>query len=65
VELLTNTQKLYAQYHQVNVREIEQRAVGVAVDEATALLKAGLTAGGEVGHSQVEKAISVLSRALK
>ncbi|GAB3867432.1 hypothetical protein GCM10027610_121920 [Dactylosporangium cerinum] len=62
VELWTKTQQLAAQSDLVKVRDGELRAVGVAVDEAVALLKAGLAAGGEVGGSQVEKAIAALSR---
>ena len=65
VELWTKTQQLAAQSDLVKVREGEMRAMGVAVDEATALLKAGLAAGGEVGDAQVEKAISVLTKLLK
>ena len=65
VELWTKTQQLAAQSDLVKVREGEMRAVGVAVDEATALLKAGLAAGGEVGRTQVEKAITVLTKLVK
>src|ERR1700754_3595299 len=42
VELWTKTRQLEAQAELVKVREGELRAAGVAVDEATALLKAGL-----------------------
>src|ERR1043165_9540683 len=55
VELWTKTQQLAAQSDLVKVRESELRAVGVAVDEATALLKAGIAAGGEVGRSRSEE----------
>ncbi|MET7393189.1 response regulator [Dactylosporangium sp. NPDC005572] len=62
VELWTMTQTLAAQSEQVRVRETELRATGVAVDEATALLKAALAADGELGREQVEKAMAVLAR---
>ncbi|WP_238019485.1 response regulator [Dactylosporangium sp. AC04546] len=62
VELWTMTQNLAAQSEQVRVRETELRATGVAVDEATALLKAALAADGELGREQVEKAMAVLAK---
>ena len=65
VELWTKTQQLAAQSDLVLVREGELRAAGVAVDEATALLKAALAAGGEVGRSQVEKAMEALAKAVR
>jgi CheY-like chemotaxis protein len=65
VELWMKTQQLAAQSDQVRARDAELRAVSVAVDEATALLKGGLAAGGEVGRSQVEKAMATLTRLFK
>ncbi|MEV4131059.1 response regulator [Dactylosporangium sp. NPDC049742] len=65
VELWTKTSQLAAQSELVKARDGELRAAGVAVDEATALLKAGLAAGGEVGRSQVEKAMEALTRAFR
>lgn len=63
VELWTKTSQLAVQTDLVRAREGELRAVGVAVDEATALLRAGLAAGGEVGRSQIEKALAALALA--
>ncbi|UWP82871.1 response regulator [Dactylosporangium fulvum] len=63
VELWTMTQQLAAQSEQVRLRETELRAAGVAVDEATALLKAALAADGELGRAQVEKAMAALAKA--
>ncbi|MEV0565781.1 response regulator [Dactylosporangium sp. NPDC050588] len=65
VELWTKTSQLAVQTELVKARDGELRAAGVAVDEATALLKAGLAAGGEVGRSQVEKAMEALTRAFR
>ncbi|GAA1546156.1 response regulator [Dactylosporangium maewongense] len=65
VELWTKTSQLAVQSELVKARDGELRAAGVAVDEATALLKAGLAAGGEVGRSQVEKAMEALTRAFR
>ena len=63
VELWTMAQNLAAQSELVRVRETELRAAGVAVDEATALLKTALAADGELGREQVEKAMAALARA--
>ncbi|WP_426509192.1 response regulator [Dactylosporangium sp. McL0621] len=63
VELWTMTQQLAAQSDLVRERDAELRAAGVAVDEATALLKGALAADGELGREQVEKAMSALARA--
>ncbi|MFF5230487.1 two-component system response regulator [Dactylosporangium sp. NPDC000521] len=65
VELWTKTAQLAVLSELVKARDGELRAAGVAVDEATALLKAGLAAGGEVGRSQVEKAMETLTRAFR
>lgn len=63
VELWTMTQQLAAQSDLVRARDTELRAAGVAVDEATALLKAALAADGELGREQVEKAMATLAKA--
>jgi CheY-like chemotaxis protein len=63
VELWTKTQQLHAQAELVRTRDTELRAAGVAVDEATALLKGALAADGELGREQVEKAMTALAKA--
>ncbi|MGI5246454.1 response regulator [Dactylosporangium sp. CA-139066] len=63
VELWTMTQQLAAQSELVRSREIELRSAGLAVDEATASLKAALAVDGELGREQVEKAMAALARA--
>jgi CheY-like chemotaxis protein len=63
VELWTKTQQLAASAELIRARETELRAAGVAVDEATALLKGALAADGEIGHEQVEKAMAALAKA--
>ena len=62
VELWTKTQQLQAHTEAVRAREAELRAVGAAIDEANAHLKAALAADGELGRDQVEKAMAGLAR---
>ena len=62
VELWTKTQQLSAAAEAARVRESELRAVGVAIDEATAQLKAALAADGQLGRDQVEQAMAHLAR---
>jgi DNA-binding response OmpR family regulator len=61
VELWTKTQQLQAQTEAVRQREQQIRAVGTAIDEATAALKAALAADGELGRDQIEKAKAALA----
>jgi hypothetical protein len=63
VELWTKTQQLHAHSEAARLKEAELRAVGAAIDEANAQLKAALAADGELGRDQVEKAMAVLSKA--
>jgi DNA-binding response OmpR family regulator len=62
VELWTKTQQLHDHAEATRVRDAELRGHGVAIDEAFSLLKAALAADGEVGRTQVEKAMEVLAR---
>ena len=62
VELWTKTQQLQAHTEAVRAREAELRAIGAAIDEVNAHLKAALAADGELGRDQVEKAMSALAR---
>jgi CheY-like chemotaxis protein len=63
VELWTKTQQLHAQAELTRARESTLRATGVAIDEASALLRVATAAGGETGREQVEKAVEILGRA--
>jgi CheY-like chemotaxis protein len=63
VDLWTKTQQLNAQTEASRHREAELRLAAVAVDEATAQLKAALAVDGEMGREQVEKAMATLARA--
>jgi CheY-like chemotaxis protein len=63
VDLWTKTQQLNAQTEAARHREAELRLAAVAVDEATAQLKAALAVEGELGREQVEKAMATLARA--
>ena len=63
VELWTKTHQLAAQSEAARLRETEVRSAGLAIDEACAMLKAGLAADGELGRDQVEKAMAVLAKA--
>jgi CheY-like chemotaxis protein len=62
VELWTKTQQLHAHAEATRSKEAELRAVGAAIDEASAQLKAALAADGELGREQVEKAMAGLAR---
>jgi CheY-like chemotaxis protein len=63
VELWTKTQQLHAQAEVTRQREAESRALGAALDEASAQLRAALAADGELGREQVEKAMTVIAKA--
>jgi CheY-like chemotaxis protein len=63
VELWTKTQQLHAQAEVTRARESALRAAGVAIDEASALLKSAAATDGETARGQVEKAADVLGRA--
>jgi CheY-like chemotaxis protein len=63
VELWTKTQQLYAQAELTRTRESALRAVGVAIDEASSLLRSAAAMSGETARAQVEKAADVLERA--
>jgi CheY-like chemotaxis protein len=63
VELWTKTQQLHAQAEATRTRESALRAAGVAIDEASALLKSAAATDGETARTQVEKAANVLARA--
>ena len=63
VDLWTKTQQLNAQTEASRHREAELRLAAVAVDEATAQLKAALAVEGEMGREQIEKAMATLARA--
>jgi len=63
VDLWTKTQQLNAQTEATRHREAELRLAAVAVDEATAHLKAALAVAGELGREQIEKAVTAVARA--
>jgi CheY-like chemotaxis protein len=63
VELWTKTQQLHAQAETTRNRESALRAAGLAIDEASTLLKSATSVDGEVAREQVEKAANLLGRA--
>nr|WP_275941247.1 response regulator [Planosporangium flavigriseum] len=63
VELWTKTQQLHAQAEVTRSREAALRAAGVAIDEASTLLKSAAATDGQIAQEQVEKAASLLARA--
>jgi CheY-like chemotaxis protein len=62
VELWAKTQQLRSHTEAAKARDAEWRAAGVSIDEASSLLRAALAADGEIGRTQIEKAIAVLTR---
>jgi CheY-like chemotaxis protein len=64
VELWTKNRQLHAQAELTRARESALRVAGVAVDEASALLRSSVSAAdSELARAQVEKAMAVLARA--
>jgi hypothetical protein len=63
VELWAKTQQLHAQADVARAKDAALRAAGVAMDEATALLRTALATEGDTSRSQVEKAVKVLGEA--
>src|SRR3989440_11534277 len=63
VELWAKTQQLHAQVETTRTRESALRAVGVALDEAAALLRTAQATEGSTARAQVDKAVDVLTRA--
>src|SRR3712207_4821095 len=62
VELWTKTQQLAAHAEFARVKEAEQRAAAMAVDEAVALLRTSVATDGELATAHVEKALAVLTK---
>jgi hypothetical protein len=63
VELWNKTKQLHAQAELTRSREAALRAAGVAIDEASSLLRSAAATSGETARAQAEKAADVLARA--
>jgi CheY-like chemotaxis protein len=63
VDLWNKTKQLHAQAELTRSREAALRAAGVAIDEASSLLRSAAATSGESARAQAEKAADVLARA--